>query len=315
MVEFLKKYKALLLIGGGFAFGAAASGGLLLYSGKELVNLLVYFTFIVLLPALFSIFSFVSFLISKKGEKEILAFKLSSFSGIFFSLGALFSLILTVATKDIAFGWATTLNIDASALKAALDKIALWKPFCSSCVPDARLIEISRFNRLGGAVSKEQIQNALLLGQWWKFLAFSILVYGVLLRTLFYLISLFFKSKKIEFVSSIESENFKPVTADYKNIADLDELKNEKFKLIGYHFDTSKLNLQSDESAKNIVVAVKSWEVPIMDFFDFLEEQKEQNSGSVAILLAGLNGRADKKDADIWLRKLKELNLNYKVYR
>ncbi len=314
MIGFFNRYKSLLLIIGGFIFGVVIGGGFLLYSGKELVNVFVYFTFLVALPAFISIFSFVTFLFSKKEQKQILAFKISSFSGIFFSLGVLFSLILTISTKDIAFGWATTLQIDTSTLKSILDKIAIWRGFCKSCMVDSHLIEISRYNRLGGFINKEQIQNALLLGQWWKFLALSILVYGVLLRAIFYLFSLLFKPKKIEFSSDIEYENFKPKEVKYKNIADIDELKDKNFRLIGYHFDPSKLDLKSSKTAKDVVVVVASWEVPILDFFDFLEELL-QSSDRVSILLVGLNGKAKKSDIDIWLRKIKELNLDIKVYR
>jgi len=292
--------------------GFVASGGLLLYSGKELVNIFIYFAFIVLIPALLSLFSFVSYFFVR-GSSKLEGLKLALLGGTLFSLGALISLVLTITTKDIAFGWATTLNIDAMALKSLLDKIAIWKSFCNSCTPSQELIELSRYNRLGSAVSKEQIEHALTLGQWWKFLALSIVFYGVILRgTLFAIAKILSpkEPKKIQFDSAIKGENFEQIDNSYANRSSMQSLKDRDFKLIGYHYDVSKLNLPSNPQAQNVVLAVKSWEPPIMDFFDYLEEF---NTANISILLVGLNGKAQQKDVDIWIRKLKELNLNYEV--
>jgi hypothetical protein len=49
-----------------------------------------------------------------------------------------------------------------------------------------------------------------------------------------------------------------------------------------------------------------------LDFFDYLDEIKEQNPNSnISILLTGLKNRANQKDVDIWTRKLKELKYDY----
>jgi len=312
MITVLRKYKNYIFTIGGFLLGFFASGGLLLYSGKELVNIFIYFTFIVLIPAMLSLFSFFAYFFARSGTK-IEALKLSLLGGTLFSLGALISLVLTITTKDIAFGWATTLNIDTMALKSLLDKIAIWKSFCSSCAPSQELIELSRYNRLGSAVNKEQVANALTLGQWWKFLALSIVVYGVLLRGLLLSIATFLSRNfkgKIEFDSATKEESFEQIDNSYANISKLKSLQDRDFRLIGYHYDTSKLALKSNPEAKDIVLAVKSWEPPIMDFFDYLEELK---ANKISILLIGLNGKARQEDIDIWTRKLNELNLNYEV--
>jgi len=309
MINFYKKFKNYIFIIGGAILGFIASSGLLFYSGKELVNIFVYLIFIVFIPFILSIFSFISYLLSKDSMK-LKALKSSMLGGVFFSFGALLSLLLTVTTKDIAFGWATTLNIKSQALKEILDFIAIWKSFCQSCTPDTHLIELSRYSRLGQAVSKEQIQNAITLGQWWKFLAASILFYGVIFRGLIYLIAIALKrDSKIEFKSNVPNESFKESQVNFSNVASIKNIK--EFKLIGYHFDTSKLNLKSTPEAKTVVVAVKSWEPPIMDFFDFLDEIESKD---IYIYLVGLDGKkADKKDINIWLKKLNELNLDYKV--
>ena len=316
MLKILKKYRAILFIIGGFFLGATLSSGLLLYSGKELVNILVYFAFVVAIPALLSIFSFIFYFFFKHSCTKLEALKNSSLAGVFFSIGALLSLLITIATKDIAFGWATTLNIQASELKSVLDTIAIWKVFCANCIPDTHLIELSRYSRLGTSVTKEQIANAQLLGQWWKFLALSIFVYGIALRTIIFAIAHILPKQKesIEFSSNVQKEEFEQLDSRYENRADISSLKSKDFKLIGYHFDTDKLELESNENSNNIVIVAKSWEPPIMDFFDYLEEIKEENpKANISILLIGLNGKAKNQDIEIWSRKLKELNLSYKV--
>jgi len=316
MLKLFYKYKSILFIVGGFFLGASLSGGLLIYSGKELVNVLVYFAFVVAIPALLSIFGFIVYFFFKHSNTKLEALKNSSLAGVFFSIGALLSLLITISTKDIAFGWATTLNIEPNELKSLLDAIAIWKPICSNCVPDTNLIELSRYSRLGSGVTKEQISNAQLLGQWWKFLALSIATYGIALRAILFLIANILPKEKesVKFSSNVAKEEFEQLDSSYENRADISSLKGRDFKLLGYHFDTSNLGLKSNDNSNNIVVATKSWEPPIMDFFDYLEELEEENpNAKISILLIGLNSKPKKQDIDIWTRKLKELNLNYEV--
>ena len=316
MLNIFNRYKSIIFIVGGLFLGVMLSSGLLLYSGKELVNVLVYFTFVVAIPALLSIFGFIIYFFFKHSNAKLEALKSSSLAGVFFSIGALLSLLITIATKDIAFGWATTLNIQPSELKSVLDSIAIWKLFCTNCVPDTHLIELSRYSRLGTSVTKEQIANAQLLGQWWKFLALSIAVYGVALRGILFAIANILPKKKesVEFSSNVAKEEFEQLDSSYDNRADISNLNSREFKLIGYHFDINKLGLKSNDNSNDIVVAVKSWEPPIMDFFDYLEElQDEKPNAKISILLVGLNGKAESQDIEIWSRKLKELNLSYEV--
>ena len=316
MLKYLNRHKTILFIVGGLFLGASLSGGLLLYSGKELVNVFVYFAFVVAIPATLSIFGFIFYFLFKNTNAKLEALKNSTLAGVFFSIGALISLLITITTKDIAFGWATTLNITPTALKSALDTISIWSNMCTDCVPNLDLIEISRYSRLGAGVSKEQISNAQLLGQWWKFLALSILFYGVLLRSILLLIAHSLPSSKesIEFNSNVQTEDFTQLDSTYENISDISSLENRDFKLLGYHLDTAALNIKSSETSDNIIVATKSWEPPIMDFFDYLEEINQENkSASISILLVGLHGPAKEEDIAIWGRKLKELNLNYEV--
>jgi hypothetical protein len=69
--------------------------------------------------------------------------------------------------------------------------------------------------------------------------------------------------------------------------------------------DIEKIRPRALEGA-SIVVVVKSWEPPIMDFFDFIEELKEMNPVRIDILPAGFADEsyiADEKDLNIWRDK------------
>jgi hypothetical protein len=149
--------------------------------------------------------------------------------------------------------------------------------------------------------------DKVVLGGWWKFLAMSVFVYGVLFRFLIYLFSLFIKPKSIEFVSKSDEEEFKEVEIDFENKSEVESLKDRKFKLLGYYVDVDKLDIKSFDDAKDIVIAVKSYEPPIMDFFDYLDEVMEENPTSkISLLMIGLE-KPQEKDVDMWIRKLNEL--------
>ena len=310
-----KRYKNIAIIAISLIIGFSVSSGLLIFNGKELVNALIYIGVIVAIPFLLSVVSFVR-LFFTKSNLELEGFRVSFLFGTFFSLGALLSLLFIITTSDIAFGWATTLDIKAKSLSNALNAFAIWKSFCSSCEISQHLVELSQFNRLGFAVSKEQIAHAKELGSWWRYLAMLILTYGVIFRAILYFIAKSFKikPKDILFQAEDNKESLEEISTNYINRTSLKELQNREFRLLGYYVDTNNLELKGSEDAKDIVVAVKSWEPPILDFFDYLEELQDSSSGSkISIYLVGLNGDAKSKDVDIWLRKLNELKLNYEV--
>jgi hypothetical protein len=277
------------------------SAGLLNYSGKELVNVLFFLFFVVIVPFFISLFSFL-FRISEK---------FSALLGVFFSLGALVSLIVTISTRDIAFGWATTLDISPKEFYNFLSYFAFWKDICHECIPSQKLIEISRFSRLGGALTKQQLLSATELGQWWKFLAMSLFVYGVLFRFLIYLLSLKRSSRLVEFVSNKNEPEFKEIDSSYEKHSSAETLKGRDFRLYGYYVDIKNLNLTQNPKAKDIVIAVKSYEPPVLDFFDYLDDIIDENPNSnISLLMTGID-KPKEKDVDIWKRKLKELKYDF----
>ncbi len=307
----IAKYKEIATIFIAFIIGFSVSSGLLFYSGKKLVNSLIYLAIVVFIPFIFSTLSLFT-LFFKRKKYKLESLKISYIFGIFFSIGAISSLLFLVVTQDLAFGWATTLDIKPSELSNLLDKIAIWKNFCPKCIVDEKLVELSQFTRLGGAITKEQIHNAKELGNWWRYIAMAILFYGVLYRAiLLFIAKILQKEKTLKIVSDKNQERIDEFSSEYKNRISLQDLKSREFKAIGYYIDVPK-ELNSIDESDNLVVVVKSWEPPIMDFFDYLEELKKEYK-KITIYLVGLKGKANKSDVDIWLRKLNELNLDYEV--
>jgi len=212
-------YKISLVLGlVSFFLGLFSGVGLLSYSGKEPVNVLYFMAMVIVLP-LFSILlslivmlrvrhrgevlvhlspafwmeKILSIISKKKAEETVIdpvlanwiVIKRSQMLALVFSLGLLLALVATVVSKDIAFSWSTTLQIDAKNFYDFLYAVSLpWRELCVSGVPSLELIEQSHYFRLGNSLDKTMIQHPALLGEWWKFLALATLFYALFLRLL-----------------------------------------------------------------------------------------------------------------------------------
>lgn len=98
-----------------------------------------------------------------------------------FSAGALVTAFALVLFTDIAFGWATTLAVDPVRIAALVQGLATpWAALAPDAVPDAALVESSRYFRLAFAGAARPDPAAL--GRWWPFVVLCMLCYGVLPR-------------------------------------------------------------------------------------------------------------------------------------
>jgi hypothetical protein len=106
-----------------------------------------------------------------------------TFSQVFsvgFFAGVLCMFGLLVAVTDLAFGWSTTLEVQVTTVHQWVIVVAYpWAGLWPAAVPDADLVEISRFYRLAGVVADE---HAARLGQWWRFVLMVIVVWGLIPR-------------------------------------------------------------------------------------------------------------------------------------
>lgn len=208
-----------------FAVGIFSGIGLLSYNGHAPVNLIYFLAMVVFLPLVTMTLALLSMLRANRTrntlvhlspaywmERLVLFFtkkedmvteikinpmllnwiviQRSQLLALAFSVGLLLALLGVVATRDVAFAWSTTLQVDGAAFHRFLELIALpWKSWLPSAVPSLELVQQSQYYRLGGGLSKEMIDHAAALGAWWKFLAMATLFYAVALRVLFYLIA------------------------------------------------------------------------------------------------------------------------------
>lgn len=108
--------------------------------------------------------------------------------GCAFSIAALITLLIKVSVSDLAFGWSTTLQVEAATIHGVLSGIALpWRALGSvfgnifaDAAPSIALVESSRYYRLDGGTVGLSAEN---LTRWWSFLTACLLFYGVGART------------------------------------------------------------------------------------------------------------------------------------
>jgi hypothetical protein len=106
----------------------------------------------------------------------------SQWMSIGFFIGALVTTLVLISFTDIAFGWSTTLQIEALSVHAWVEFAAIpWASWLPVANPDLTLVEQSRFFRLN---DEYDATNALILGNWWPFVVMTIVVWGLIPRLL-----------------------------------------------------------------------------------------------------------------------------------
>lgn len=111
----------------------------------------------------------------------------SQVAAVGFNLGAIATAIAIITFTDIAFGWSTTLDVDAGTAARIVEIVgAPWQPFAPGAVPDPALVERSLFFRLEGA--REFADSRALTG-WWSFTLLAVVVYGLVPRAAFLLVA------------------------------------------------------------------------------------------------------------------------------
>ncbi|MEO0422779.1 MAG: DUF2868 domain-containing protein [Pseudomonadota bacterium] len=112
---------------------------------------------------------------------QLEALRLSLWMGVGFFCGALVLALLLVAFTDLAFGWSTTLEVDASLVHGLVSGVSLpWRGWLPVAAPDAELVALSQYFRLENAAPPDVSR----LGEWWPFVCMMLLVYGLAPRAL-----------------------------------------------------------------------------------------------------------------------------------
>jgi hypothetical protein len=95
-----------------------------------------------------------------------------------FHAGALCAALFLVTFTDLAFGWSTTLRVDAAALHRMTGWIAApWTSWLSDATPSLALIEATQYFR-GGTRALDPAASA----PWWRFVLAAMVTYGLLPR-------------------------------------------------------------------------------------------------------------------------------------
>ena len=294
------------------------------------------------------------FPISSRLSRWIFLQRIQLFS-LLFSIGLFMALLLTVVSKDIAFGWSSTLQITPETFHSILSYLSMpWSGFAPSAVPSLELIELSHYFRLGEEIDTEMVKHADKLGAWWKFLAMATLFYAIVLRLLFWLMAHFGVQKVVEgeilrldgvktllkqfdspYVSTQAQQQERHLDVTLVEESHLEKsFEYEYSVVVGWNYTEEDLLLLKDSNrieAKTLYVVggrnsfkedqvvvnsldgkvllyVKAWEPPTMDFIDLLEsiiEKKEVSFVDVAPLGTVTNNyHSRREDVEIWLRKL-----------
>jgi len=375
-----------------FFLGALSGIGLLRYNGSEPVNLLYFLSAVLLLPLATMTMALLAMLragskramlvhlspaywmenillmlpgksremVGKLTVNPLLAnwivIKRSQELALSFSIGLFLALMLVVASEDIAFAWNTTLQVSAEEFHRFLSLVALpWKAWLPQALPSLELIEQSHYFRLGGKLSSEMVAHAAQMGQWWKFLAMTTLVYAVLLRLLFWAAASWGLQRAIErSIFSLEGtrellrEMREPLITTQapekehqagergEGEITLTEPKQHYDTVIGWALNEEAILLYNDQlaivadavyeagglhslsedrqvtedAAGDVLLYVKAWEPPTMDFIDFLKALSEKKNLSVAVYPLGTPQRgAVATDAEfaVWSGKIAAL--------
>jgi len=307
-----------------FLMGTFTGTALLHYNGNQPINLLYFFAMVSIFPIITMGFTISAMFVADKSHSVIVhlspAYWLeylmsylpskyknsisklrlnplignwiiihrSQFIALIFSLGLFLTLLVSVASSDIAFSWSTTLHITSEELHSFFYTISYpWREIIPSAVPSLELIEKSHYFRLGGKLNKDIIENALLLGEWWKFLAMSALTYSIILRAiLLFIVSRglqralnnstlnisrdVLKDMREPFITSQSQTKDKPLIENSDGIVDeVDNLKEEYPIAIGWALDRDTI---SEYNKKEDILVDEIYEVGGRKL---LEEDKE----------------------------------------
>ncbi|WP_100638908.1 DUF2868 domain-containing protein [Marinobacter salexigens] len=189
----------------GALFGLLAMLGLLFYDGGQRINITVILAFVafqLLLALLTTVQSLVGWqpwrpllrrfrnqpesAVTTKLQPVLMA-RAAHLGGVCFALTGLVTLLVMVVLQDLAFGWSTTLETDASRYHSLIAAVATpWAWLWPAAAPDLALVEATRFFRASAAVGS---LNPARWGQWWPFIAMLWATWALLPRLILALLA------------------------------------------------------------------------------------------------------------------------------
>jgi len=258
-----------------------------------------------------------------------------------FQIGAIAGALALVVFSDLAFGWSTTLDLGAGAFHRLVQIIALpWAIPAPEAVPTLDLVESTRFFRLDPKRTAElATTSAANLTRWWPFVLLSMIVYGLIPR----LITLLISARRLR-ANTIDAIQYFPgtdelldrmsgngITASVINWSETglhtDAVSAVLSKTLGFsvaqtHEAGGAHTLAEDQSVIDavvkagdspVVVIVKAWETPMLEFLDFLRDLRRAAGERRSIVVVptgvadGAAAPARPEDASVWSERLETL--------
>ena len=107
--------------------------------------------------------------------------------GVFFNLALLTGFLGRIVFTDIAFGWSTTLHLEAPDVRRIMKLVSSpWSWILPKAVPTEEMIRMTQYSHLEGNYvlhgAGERSLSPAILGGWWRFLVLSAVTYGFLPR-------------------------------------------------------------------------------------------------------------------------------------
>lgn len=112
--------------------------------------------------------------------RRVQLFVWSQAIGFGFAVGATLATIFFVVFTDLAFGWSTTLDVEASKVHALAKALATpWSAIWTEAVPSFDLVETTRHFRAGSEPTQAHFVDPIRYGGWWPFLVMALTCYSL----------------------------------------------------------------------------------------------------------------------------------------
>lgn len=117
--------------------------------------------------------------------RQALLFAWSQTVGLAFAGGAILATLGFVVFTDLAFGWSTTLDVDAARVHGGVSVFATpWSRIWPAAAPTLDLVETTRHFRVSPDVPHVHFMDPIAYGAWWPFLLMSLVAYALLPRSI-----------------------------------------------------------------------------------------------------------------------------------
>lgn len=246
--------------------------------------------------------------------------------------------LLWIIFSDLAFGWSSTLEVQAETIHSWTTVLSLpWAIWLPDAVPSAFLIEQSQFFRIADSPYAVHV-----LARWWPFVVLSLFFWGLVPRMILWWIAGRTLNRAVRRylldhplvtalldrltpASLVYTTDARPQDADVNStVVQADRSNAESGLAISWNGAAeaaSILQVYSGEGLaahtaqlqalphRRLEIWVKSWEPPVLEFIDLLHEARSLTpEGTVIVVIPKpLHNECAEQDLEVWQRALARL--------